>query len=120
MIDELYQEKLLEHYRHPSHYGLKDNCGIDVKGDNPLCGDNIVMRVKLENGIVSDVCFDSNGCVVSRASASIMSEYVIGKTKEEVNKLTVAEVLAIIGVPISQARVKCALLFIEILKKAIN
>jgi nitrogen fixation protein NifU and related proteins len=128
-LDALYQEIILDHYKHPHHKGLRDPFEAEVHHVNPTCGDEVTLRVHLVDGTVEDVSYDSVGCSISQASTSVMTDLVIGKPVDEAmaihreflalmqGKGTVEpdeEVLedgiAFAGVAKFPARVKCALL----------
>src|SRR5262245_51882449 len=78
-LDALYQEIILDHYKNPHHKGLRDPYEVEVHHVNPTCGDEVTLRVHLSDGVVSDVSYDSVGCSISQASASVMTDLVIGK-----------------------------------------
>ena len=87
-LRELYQEVILDHSRHPRHFGVLDNATHKAEGHNPLCGDRVtVMLVLDEEGRVADIKFQGKGCAISQASASMMTELLAGRTKEEAEKL---------------------------------
>ncbi|GAB3263353.1 Fe-S cluster assembly sulfur transfer protein SufU [Nocardioides dilutus] len=133
-LDSLYQEIILDHYKHPHHAGLRDPFESEVHHVNPTCGDEVTLRVHLDDGVagekvVSDVSYDAVGCSISQASASVMTDLVIGKTVDEAlavhgeflalmqGKGTVEpdedvleDGIAFAGVAKFPARVKCALL----------
>jgi nitrogen fixation protein NifU and related proteins len=132
-LDSLYQEIILDHYKNPHHKGLRDPFEAEVHHVNPTCGDEVTLRVHLSDGpsgqVVSDVSYDSVGCSISQASASVMTDLVIGKGLDEAmavhqaflelmqGKGTVEpdedvleDAIAFAGVAKFPARVKCALL----------
>ena len=128
-LDALYQEIILDHYKHPHHKGLRDPFEAEVHHVNPSCGDEVTLRLHVADGVVSDVSYEGVGCSISQASTSVMTDLVIGKPVEEAmaihqefltlmqGKGTVEpdeEVLedgiAFAGVAKFPARVKCALL----------
>ena len=82
-----YQEILLDHNRNPAHKHPLPDADLELEGVNPSCGDDIVLQLKIENGMVADGAFHGNGCAISQASADMMLDLVIGKTKEEALKL---------------------------------
>jgi len=86
-LRELYQEVLLDHYRHPRNFGPLASATRTVDGYNPLCGDRIKMYVEIDNGIVRGVSFEGSGCAISTASASLLTEMVTGKPVEEVERI---------------------------------
>jgi nitrogen fixation protein NifU and related proteins len=128
-LRELYQEVILDHNRSPRNYGRMENPDRKIDGYNPLCGDHFTLFVKLENGIIKDISFDGAGCAISKASASVMSASVKGKTIAEAEKLfeqfhsmvkgeidpsenieELGRLAAFSGVSEYPARVKCATL----------
>lgn len=86
-LQELYQAIILDHNRRPKNYGRLEGATAHKEGRNPTCGDEIVLELKVENGAIADVRFTSQGCAVSRASASIMTQAVKGKTRAEADRL---------------------------------
>lgn len=131
-LDALYQEIILDHYKNPHGKGLRDSAtgeSAEVHHVNPTCGDEVTLRVHLKDGVVEDVSYDSLGCSISQASASVLYDLVIGKTVDEAlaihqefltlmqGKGTVEpdedvleDGIAFAGVAKFPARVKCALL----------
>jgi nitrogen fixation protein NifU and related proteins len=136
MVHELYQEMILDHSKRPRNFHVMEDADRKAEGFNPLCGDNLRLYLKLENGIVKDASFEGSGCAISKASASLMTESVKGKTREEAMELlerfrdlitkdgpTSAELgkLAVFcGVRDYPARVKCATLCWHTLKSALE
>lgn len=118
-MDDLYRDFILDHYRNPRNAGTLDAPDASFEDTNPLCGDKIRMDVKLQDGTVSDVKFRGRGCAISQASASLLTEEIKGKTLDEINRLSKADVLANLGINISAARLKCALLGLKVLKEAL-
>ncbi|HLW38602.1 MAG TPA: SUF system NifU family Fe-S cluster assembly protein [Candidatus Eremiobacteraceae bacterium] len=118
-MDELYRDFILDHYRNPRNAGTLEAPDATFEDTNPLCGDKIRMDVKLHDGVVSEVKFRGRGCAISQASASLLTEEVKGKTLAEVNRLGKEDVLANLGINISPARLKCALLGLKVLKQAL-
>jgi nitrogen fixation NifU-like protein len=128
-LDALYQEIILDHYKNPHHKGLRDPYEAEVHHVNPSCGDEVTLRVHLADGIVSDVSYDSVGCSISQASASVLTDLVIGKSVQEAMAIhtefqelmqgrgtvtpdeeVLEDGIAFAGVAKFPARVKCALL----------
>ena len=110
MDNPLYRDFLLSHYHAPKNYGLMADFDAEQKEDNPLCGDSLTMRLKFAGDRVAAVSFVSEGCVISRASASLFSEHIRGKLKSEIQNLAVSDVLALLRAPISASRISCVLL----------
>ncbi len=119
-MDELYRDFILDHYRNPRNAGTLEAPDASCEDLNPLCGDRIRMDVKLHDGIIEDIRFQGRGCAISQASASLLTETVKGKTVAEVAALGKDDVLANLGIPISAARLKCALLGLSVLKRALK
>jgi nitrogen fixation protein NifU and related proteins len=87
-LRELYQEVILDHSRHPRHFGVLENATHKAEGFNPLCGDKVNVSLVLNgDGHVSDIKFTGKGCAISQASASLMAEMLAGRTLEEARKL---------------------------------
>jgi len=87
-LRELYQEVILDHSRHPRHYGSLDHASHKAEGYNPLCGDKVTVYLKLDaDGRVGDIKFEGKGCAISQASASMMTDMLKGRTAEEADKL---------------------------------
>ena len=87
MLDELYQEVILDHSKSPRNFGVLDQYTCTAEGNNPMCGDQLTVYVDIKDDIVSDVSYRARGCAISIASASIMSSMIKGRTLEEVNIL---------------------------------
>jgi nitrogen fixation NifU-like protein len=119
-MDDLYRDYILEHYRHPHNFGVLETPTAKYEGANPLCGDRITMMLDVEGGVVRDVAFTGRGCAISQASASLLTDEIKGKTVEEVERLTPDDVLDLIGVEISPARLKCALLSLDTVSHALT
>ena len=82
-LRELYQEVILDHSRQPRNFGRPDPCNREAEGYNPLCGDRVTIFLQIEDDTVQDVCFEGNGCAISLASASLMTEFLKGKSVDE-------------------------------------
>ncbi|GAP64494.1 nitrogen fixation protein NifU and related proteins [Ardenticatena maritima] len=116
MLD-FYREFILDHYRHPRNKGKLPNADISHEEHNPVCGDRIHMDIKLEDDHIADIKWDGEGCTISQASASILSEMVKGKSIEEVRQLSKEDLLEQLGMEtLTPARIKCALLSLKVLK----
>ena len=107
---DLYAEEILDHYKHPRHFGHLDEPTMVYHDRNPLCGDEITLELKIEDGKVADMAFTGHGCAVSRAAASMMSEEIIGKSLEELKAWDKESILDLLGIEVGPVRIKCALL----------
>ncbi|MBX3060047.1 MAG: iron-sulfur cluster assembly scaffold protein [Anaerolineae bacterium] len=117
MDDSIYREQIIDLYENPLNYGELDAPDWSYEEDNPLCGDVVRIEVKLgADGRVAEVAWQGDGCAISQASASILTEEIKGLTLEEVRNFDKDRLLGLIGVPLSMARVKCALLSLKVLK----
>jgi nitrogen fixation protein NifU and related proteins len=113
---DLYRENILEHYQNPSNFGTIDDPDITYEDTNPLCGDRIRIDVRIKDGKIAEIKFSGRGCAISQASASILTEMVDGQDLEMVRELSAQDILDELAIPISPARVKCALLGLKVLK----
>ena len=118
-MEELYRDFILDHYRNPRNAGTLEGADASFEDNNPLCGDKIRMDLRLRNGIIEDIRFAGRGCAISQASASLLTEAVKGKSVKEVEKLSKEDILENLGISISPARLKCALLGLKVLKHAL-
>lgn len=113
---DLYRENIIDHYQHPRNKGRLEDPDISYEETNPLCGDRIRIDLKLEDGRVKQIAFDGEGCAISQASASILSEMVQGEETEALKGLGREEILEWLGIPVGPVRLKCALLSLKVLK----
>jgi nitrogen fixation NifU-like protein len=126
-LGELYQELILEHYRRPRNFGPLEGANRTAEGFNPLCGDRLNVYLRLEDGVIEDARFEGQGCAISTASASLLTEAVKGKTEHGAEALLrdfqdrvtqpddrprpeLGKLEALAGVRSSPVRVKCATL----------
>ncbi len=117
MDSSIYREQIIDLYESPLNYGEMDDPDFSYEEDNPLCGDVVRIDVRLdEENRVAEVLWSGEGCAISQASASLLTEEIKGKTLDEVKAFPKEELLELIGVPLSMARVKCALLSLKVLK----
>ena len=117
-MDDFYREEILEHYTHPHHYGTLEDPDITHMGDNPLCGDRVRFDLQLdEDGrTVKDVRFSAVGCAISKASASMLSDLIVGRTLDEIRSLGKEDMLDELGIDLGPVRLKCALLPLKVVK----
>lgn len=119
-MDELYREIILEHWKNPQNYGALEHADIDIADSNPLCGDEIRITVILSQNKVKQICFVSEGCAISTASASLFTEKIMDKDINDIKNITPEEVLENLGVTLTPSRTKCALLVYATLQKGIK
>lgn len=115
----LYTENILDHNENPRHYGRLKDAEISAEDVNPLCGDKIHFDLKFEKGKLAEIGFIAEGCAISKAGASMLAEFTIGKNKKELDKIQKEKILKLIGIPLGIARIKCGLLGFYVLKKAL-
>ena len=112
-------EYILDHYRNPRNYGTIEDPDLSYEEGIPSCGDLIRLDIKLDGQKVQDLKFSGTGCAISQASVSILTEQVTGKDVQDIAALTDQDMLNALGRPISPIRFKCALLGLNVLKKAL-
>jgi len=136
--DELYQDVILDHNKNPRNFGKIDKASSTAEGVNPLCGDSIQLYIRMNGDVIEDISFESTGCAISKASASIMGEALKGKTTKDAEKLfksfyqlvtgeggekidesKLGELAAFSGVRQFPIRVKCATLAWRALQAAL-
>jgi nitrogen fixation NifU-like protein len=119
-LSSIYSEIILDYYRHPKNKGSLAHPQVQAKDTNPLCGDVIEIQMELDKSDnVKDVRFNGHGCAISQASASMLTELVMGKTLDDARKISKEDVLSLIGGQLSAVRLKCALLSLKVLKTGI-
>src|SRR5881296_225779 len=119
-MSSIYTEIILDYYRHPRNKGHLENPQISAKDSNPLCGDVVEIQMVLDgNDTVKDVRYNGQGCAISQASASMLTELVKGKTLNDVRSISKEEILSLIGGQLSAVRLKCALLSLKVLKTGV-
>ena len=109
-MDDLYRDYILEHYRRPHNFGVIDQPTASIEGSNPLCGDRITMQIGVRDGVVERVGFTGRGCAISQASASLLTDEIKGKPVADVAAFRADDLLDLLGIDISPARLKCAML----------
>jgi nitrogen fixation protein NifU and related proteins len=119
-MDDLYRDYILEHYRRPHNFGVIEEPSASYEGSNPLCGDRITMQLAVKDGVVEQIGFTGRGCAISQASASLLTDEVKGKPIETVIDFGAADLLDLLGIEISPARLKCAMLSFDSLQHLLD
>jgi nitrogen fixation protein NifU and related proteins len=119
-MDDLYRDYILEHYRRPHNFGVLEQPSATFEGANPLCGDRITMQLQVEDGVVTGVGFTGRGCAISQASASLLTDEIKGKPLVEVADFAATDLLELLGIEISPARLKCAMLSFDSLQHLLD
>ncbi len=119
-MDDLYRDYILEHYRRPHNFGVLDEPTATFEGSNPLCGDRITMQLTVQDGVVTEIGFTGRGCAISQASASLLTDEVKGKPLADVAGFAATDLLDLLGIEISPARLKCAMLSFDSLQHLLD
>lgn len=108
---DLYTDIILDHYRHPRHYGELKKYSMRTQEDNPLCGDSLIVYLNIDRtGVIGAIGFQGGGCAISQAAMSMLAEALTGKSSATAKCFTVKRMLKLLEVPISPGRMKCATL----------
>ena len=120
-MDELYRDYILEHYKEPAELRrARPEHDLEFHDNNPLCGDEMGVHIRVEDGKIADLAFHGQGCAISQAAASIASDELIGMPVDEAAKLDADWMLEHMGIEISATRRKCALLNLKVMRGAIT
>ena len=114
--DQFYREFILDHYKNSRNFARLEGADVSHEEYNPLCGDLVGMDFRLRDGVIEDVRFHGRGCAISQASASLLTERLMGMSLDEARQISRDDVLEQLGIDISPARLKCALLSLKVLK----
>ena len=117
--DELYRENILDHYKHPRNRGTLEHPDITYEDANPLCGDQLRIDLRVEDGKIAQIRHSGHGCSISQAAASMLCERMEGRPLEEVRQLTREDMLEMLGIELGPVRLKCALLALKTLKAGV-
>jgi len=120
-FDQLYREVILDHYKSPRNHGLLADADATAEGQNPLCGDEVTVSVRLGAGdVIEEVGFEGRGCAISQAATSMLTDLVKGRTVQDVATMPKDELLDELGIPLTPVRLKCAILGLGVLKLALH
>jgi len=122
MSTDLYREQLLDHYHNPQNFGQLETPDVDIEMDNPTCGDSVHMTANLDSeGRIAEVMFEGEGCVISMAASSMLTEALVGKTPDQVETMGLGDIQDMMGgIRLSMGRVKCALLALNAMKEGLE
>ena len=117
-MDALYRDYILDHYKRPRNFGALDPHDLEWHDHNPLCGDELGVHVRVEDGHVAELRFHGQGCAISQAAASIASDELVGMSVDDVPVLSAEWMFDLLGIDISPTRRKCALLGLKVMRGA--
>ena len=122
MENDIYQEFIIELYKNPRNSGRIEDADYSAKAENPTCGDAVELFIKADDGVITEAKFLGNGCAISQASASLFTQYLIGRKVSALEKINAQDVLKLIKIDLSKnpSRMKCALLPLDALRKAVK
>lgn len=119
-MDDLYREQIIDRYKHPRMRGELDPHDYSYQDDNPLCGDQIRIDLRVDDqGVIAEAAFSGEGCAISQASADLLTEAVVGKSLEQVKAYNKDLLLEMLGIELGPVRLKCALLSLKVLKAGV-
>lgn len=119
-MDDFYRELIIDRYKNPHNKGTLDPHDYSYEDDNPLCGDEVRIDVRVnENDVVTEASFDGQGCAISMASADLLVENIIGKPLTEIKEMSKEDILEMLGIELGPVRLKCALLSLKVLKAGV-
>lgn len=119
---DIYREQILDHYKHPRNFGHLEKPDVTMVDHNVSCGDKIVIELVASRQspiAIEDIKFSGEGCAISQASASMLTEKTMGMSVDDVMKLTSKNIMEMLGTTLTPSRTKCAMLSLEVLQKAV-
>lgn len=119
-MEDFYRETILDHYKHPRNFGTLPQPTHGSRDNLVSCGDDISMELVIEREIVKEIAFQGSGCAISMAAASMLTEAAKGKSVDELLQLSRDDILNMLGTQLTPSRIKCALLSLEVLHKALK
>jgi len=118
--DNIYREHILDLYKNPQNFGILKNANHKHTEHNSVCGDEITVQLLIKQGKVKDVKFNGSGCVISLVSASLLTDKIKGMKVEEIQKFGKDDILKLLKIKVNPARIKCALLSLDAVKKSLD
>ncbi|OGK54856.1 Fe-S cluster protein [Candidatus Roizmanbacteria bacterium RIFCSPLOWO2_01_FULL_45_11] len=117
-MDDLYRELILDHYKHPRNFGNLPRPTCSAKKNNPLCGDELSVDLNITDGVIEDIKFSGQGCAISVAAASLLSEHVQHMKIGGLQRLSKDDMVKLLNTPLTPVRLKCAMLSLEVAQQA--
>ena len=119
-MDDFYRELIIDRYKYPQMRGELDPHDYSYEDDNPLCGDEIRIDLRVDaDGLITEAAFTGKGCAISLASADLLVESIGGKTLDEIKTLSKDDITEMLGIELGPGRLKCALLSLKVLKAGV-
>lgn len=119
-MNNIYMQNILDHFHNPENYGELENANCYTIEHNPLCGDKIELYMIVENGVIIDLKFKGEGCAISQAAMSMLSEQLVGNSVSDALAYSKEDIIKMMGIDLSPTRLKCALLSLQALKNALK
>ena len=118
--DGIYRENIIDHYKHPHNHGLIEHAHIKRTENNPFCGDAVTFTINIEKDKIKEVKFMGNGCAISQAAASILTDEIKNKNLAEVKNISMEDIVNMLGIEIGPVRTKCVVLGMVAIKEGIK
>lgn len=117
---DIYADNILDHYKHPHHHGELTDASVTHTEHNPSCGDMITLTLRMDGERIADIGWSGDGCAISQAGMSILSDTLTDKSIVELSHLDAAKMQEMLGIPVGTRRIKCALLGLHTLQNALH
>jgi nitrogen fixation NifU-like protein len=119
-VSTYYKDLILDHYKHPRNFGDLSHADLHAHEANPLCGDIVDIKIKFSGDKIADIKSTGEGCAISTAATSLLTEYLKPKTKNDLKEITPETIFKLLGAPVAPGRLDCALLPLHALRKAVK